>query len=141
MTKHIQTRLHKGTQNPKDWGNCWATCFACLMDLPSPEDVPQVQEHFTPDSFPQHAWDDLRDWLEVRGWKLWEITDPNIPPENDYYIASGPTVRGSLLHSVIYFNGKLFHDPHPEGLGITEVRDAFVLRRMEGFEAIAAGVE
>ncbi len=41
-------------------------------------------------------------------------------------LVSGPSPRG-YNHSVIYMNGELFHDPHPEGGGVTPQCVAFLM--------------
>lgn len=46
MKKLIQTRIHKGFNPPEDRGNCFPTVIACFMNLESPEDCIQIQEHY-----------------------------------------------------------------------------------------------
>ena len=45
--------------------------------------------------------------------------------ENDlkdsYYIVSGDAERG-FFHAVIYKNGNLAHDPHPQGKGLINTK-------------------
>ena len=91
-------------------GDCFATCVACLLDLPR-SDVPNFMEKPGPE-----WWVDLQDWLSTRG--LWceahsgkgsqgQITDN--PP--GYWIASGKSPRGAYHHAVIFHGNTLAHDP------------------------------
>lgn len=58
----------------------------------------------------------------------WLKENPNRP-----YIASGGSPRSSLItHVVIYQNGKMIHDPHPDGTGLTNIDSYTYLRNIEG---------
>lgn len=61
------------------------------------------------------------EWLE-RMFRLrlvrWDDHDVDYLPQ--FYIANGLSPRG-VYHSVIYSGGKLVHDPHPSGAGISAV--------------------
>lgn len=85
-------------------GNCGAACLATIFGL-SIEECPNLN---------YKNWeDDLSRWLESRG--LWALT---IMPTEDLFIYgfSMPAVKSKTidgLHSVVFFDNKLYHDPNP----------------------------
>lgn len=108
MNKLIQTRLKTESQR----GNCFATVIACFLDLNSPEDVIQIQEHF------EGEWIELLlNWLSERGWDIGTLQGHQ--HDGSFYLVSGKTIRESS-HVCIYQNGKLWHDPHPDQNGLIE---------------------
>jgi hypothetical protein len=111
MKKLIQTRLH----NPPQKGNCYPTVIACFMDLESSEDVIQIQEYYPKENEDTEWFLKLWDWLEDRGWGIKHI-DGHLY-DNSFYCVTGNSLRGNS-HICIYQNGKLFHDPHPDSIGL-----------------------
>lgn len=107
-------------------GNCQSACLAMLLGLPL-SGVPNWS-----------AMEELTDnqkyaaqlaWLRERGWMLLTLVPMQVvpwPPRHGFYIAGGPSPRG-FRHSVIYEAGKMWHDPHPDRGGISEVQDIDVL--------------
>jgi hypothetical protein len=97
-------------------GNCFAACVASLLGLVI-EDVPCFD-------VPGKMWLRLFDeWLRGRDLApiiLWP--KGGIIPSNVHYIAGGKGPRG-LPHSVIYLNGEMVHDPHPDRTGLLNVSD------------------
>lgn len=110
MRKLQQTRLHNP---PEVQGNCFPTVIACFLDSDSPEDVIQIQENYT-----ESDWNiKLYNWLEERGW-IWGVIDGHLY-DDSFYMVIGKTERfPNINHVCIYQNGKLYHDPHPEGNGL-----------------------
>ncbi len=102
-------------------GNCFATCVACLLEIPVPE-VP----NFCGGSNP--AWlDDAREFvanrsnfslLMILGSPTMEVVAAEL---ECYSIVGGPSPRGSFDHSVIFLGSRMVHDPHPDGTGIAGV--------------------
>lgn len=84
------------------------------MDLESPEDVLQVQELYDK----LEDWrGDLLEWLSLRGWEMGGLRG-HLETE-EFYLVSGISPRNkNIYHVCIYQNGKLWHDPHPDGTGI-----------------------
>lgn len=122
MRKLQQTRLHNP---PEIQGNCFPTVIACFLDLDSPEDVIQIQENYT-----ESDWNvKLYNWLEERGW-IWRAMDGHLY-DDSFYMVIGKTERfPNINHVCIYQNGKLYHDPHPEGNGlITEEIFETIIRK------------
>lgn len=113
-------RIMQTELGPK--GNCQSACLAMMLgcDL---EAVPNFNELYGHDA-DEYA-KQLQSWLMDRG--LWIITfipwqGVPWPPRHGYYIAGGTSAR-DLRHAVIYKDGRLWHDPHPDGIGIEEVTD------------------
>lgn len=121
-------------------GNCWSACIAMLLRLPLSE-VPNFNT--LPGDRPTRRAAQMR-FMHDHGWTLWTLWSPEVaatgadmvinkvehfgrvtrattlpwPPARGFYIASGLSARDSR-HSVIYKNGVLWHDPHPDRTGLT----------------------
>ena len=112
MLKQHQTNI-----DPSQ-GNCWATCFACLLHM-HPDDVPNF-------ILEDDWWDGTRRWLQATTG--FDIVEMNLGEDlseerlaylfDGYWIASGKSPRGDWDHSVIYHKGILAHDPHPDSTGL-----------------------
>lgn len=110
MKKLTQTRLHKPGETK---GNCWPTVVACIMDLDSPEDAFQVQELY--DSGYWH--EPFMNWIDEQGYDYKDI-DGHLYDDSLYFVTGTSPRFVDIKHIVIYKNGKLYHDPHPDGTGI-----------------------
>lgn len=100
-------------------GNCTQACIASILHIDL-EEVP---------FFPAAGkdWDrETQRWLAQKHGLLmvYIVVPPGnvIEIEGGYYIAGGPTVRG-IQHACVYYGSDLAHDPHPDGNGLTEVRN------------------
>ena len=101
-------------------GNCLEACAATIMDV----DLSVVA------------------WLGRRGWwgKLqrlcrlhgWQIDYFDGEPRSGIGIASGPTERGLLPHSVVWQDGQMVFDPHPLGAGLLRVEHWIAFKRTTG---------
>jgi len=99
-------------------GNCYAASIASLFEIPL-EEVP----NFCWDK----NWPNNRDeWLKERGFACisFEVTKESYSTwlfdltnrfKNVMHLAAVESPRGPWLHSVVFQNGKLIHDPHPDG--------------------------
>ena len=95
-------------------GNCYAAAIASLLEIPITE-VPNVETLFHIEG---QLWlDVMLKFLESKGYKL---QTKSVTEDGYYYIASGDSPRG-VKHSVIYFNGKMVHDPHPTREGLLSI--------------------
>ena len=122
MKKLIQTKLHNP---PEIIGNCFATVIACLLEIEI-EEVPAVEELFDTDQ----DWVNLmQKFVNEKGYLWLSISNKNEVEKDEFYIAIGPSPRG-VSHAVIYKNGELYHDPHPSGLGILEVKHLEYLEKL-----------
>lgn len=127
-----QTTFGKGT------GNCWVACVASITQMTLSE-LKDLQREYL---IYANAWyrqedggDDIT--LEERsgyvrelaklGWAEVYLERHGVPmfPVSTA-IASGPGPRG-CDHSVVYFSGKLEHDPHPDRAGLLEVESYSML--------------
>ena len=120
MIPLAQTKLHSDTQK----GNCFATCIASILELPI-EAVPAFEELF--ETYPTQWFGWCRRYLA--GWGIMPVQRDAHLSYDSYYIANGASPRSRegnlILHSVIYLNGKMAHDPHPSGDGILS-EDSFI---------------
>ena len=136
MNKVYQTKVSVFNSKGEHivYGNCYATCIACLLYLPITE-VPNLETLFDiPDDFHVEV---LEKWLNERGYKAIGvkasedvyhkegIMSMNEIKEwedrtDEYYIATGESPRG-LNHACVYIAGVLYHDPHPSGEGLLNV--------------------
>ena len=116
-------------------GNCFAACLACLLRLPV-GDVP----NFCGDNWePNGEWfrECIR-WLAPRGYTAiclkpedWMNEHPGLT-----VIAGGPGPRG-CDHCVLMRDGKLVHDPHPEGGGLMSVADVTLIVLLDGAVSVS----
>ena len=119
MKPVMQTKL----KPPK--GNCWAACVASVLELPL-EDTPDIefeQVDAAPDAPDVLAfWKRWREWLCCRnlGVQSMGLTEGH-PVPMGILIVTGRSPRGPWQHSVVYKDGELVHDPHPEGGGVLKV--------------------
>lgn len=105
------------------YGNCQSACLAMMLGIPL-ESVPAFSQ-IAQDTGDEKAFAAQAEWLRERGWGMLTVVKWQSlpwPPHQGYFIAGGPSPRGHR-HSVIYKDGELWHDPHPEGGGISEVQD------------------
>lgn len=109
-------------------GNCLQACLATVLGM-SLEEVPD----FVADVPADMVWtDSLRAWLHHKGFGLM-IADISNDCDMERLLpfgvclVGGKTSRGSVQHEVVYLNGKLWHDPYPEGNGLTQLCDMFLI--------------
>ena len=106
-------------------GNCFMTCVASILGKRI-EDVPNVETLFILGEF----------WLEVFNKWLWYhnleyvLINEDEWIDGEPYLANGMTERNTM-HSVIYLNGKLFHDPHPSNSGLVDVKYYSAIRDLK----------
>ena len=98
-------------------GNCFGACIASIFERRS-DQVPRFQDLPGDGSWFRMA----QEFVNSLGYKLGvvNVKDGESCPDG-YLIASGPSPRGKWGHSVIYFDGKMVHDPHPVGDGLLRV--------------------
>lgn len=134
-------RIDQTVLGPK--GNCFSACIAMLLGLPISE-VPNFCEAPGFDEDPGVAFMKMAHaWLSARGWGHITMDAPGMVFKRHYskgyVMAAGMTERG-MLHSVIYKDGELWHDPHPSHAGILEVQEVDLLFPLFPFTAQGAGV-
>lgn len=120
MLKHLQNQFGQN-------GNCWQTAVASVLEL-SLSEVPHFVE--ISDNGGEHWWVHTQRFLNERGLYIEPIDDHLY--EDELYFVSGPSPRGQeLSHVVIYQNGKMVHDPHPDGTGVLEEKYFEVIRKRD----------
>lgn len=121
MTPVKQTVLYSGDAIGN--GNCFAACLASLLDLPLWM-VPPFEQMFGRSDWRSR----VDEWLERMFGVVLEDQAPAEPiPPGEFYIANGKSPRG-VMHSVIYRDGALVHDPHFSDAGIASVEWVWRLR-------------
>lgn len=107
MIPVYQTLFSKNNRDKS--GDCLRACICSLLHL-TIEEVPHFIEHK-----PSSKWfNNMEEWLKKKGYKIQFDCEP---PKVEYYMVWGMSPRG-ILHSVIHSDGKLVHDPHPDGGGV-----------------------
>lgn len=115
-------------------GNCEGATIATLLGLDI-EDIPSFWDCCDKEN-PNTAENgviyqrNLNNFLEKYGYKMLNLGVNSDPSERDQqwvidiskhlgikHLVAGISPRGHM-HSVIYENGELWHDPHPEGGGV-----------------------
>lgn len=115
-------------------GNCEGATIATLLRLDI-EDIPSFWDGCDKEN-PNTAENgviyqrNLNNFLEKYGYKMLNLGVNSDPSERDQqwvidiskhlgikHLVAGISPRGHM-HSVIYENGELWHDPHPEGGGV-----------------------
>jgi hypothetical protein len=126
MTPVYQTIISNPSKNIH--GNCFPSCLASILDLPLNQ-VPAFQDMGTK-WFPA-LWAFLKEQAcEFHGTGKKEKVDTYTPGIDGYYIVNGASPRGFIRgHSVIYKAGKLVHDPYPDGGGLLEIWDFFMIEK------------
>lgn len=120
MTPVFQDKFYvAGVPEAKQRGNCWSAALASLLDLPLAA-VPNFVEIDVLGG--PNWWWHTDKYLGLLGYELkWG----NRNPPQGYYIMSGISPRSTedcvMYHAVIGREGKMVHDPHPDGQGLLNV--------------------
>lgn len=113
-------------------GNCQSACLSMLIGVPLAE-IPNFAAIAKGDG--NVFFHRQNDWLNARGWGLLTIVRHQAlpwPPKHGWYIAGGASPRGNR-HAVVFKDGALWHDPHPEHAGIGDVEDVDILYPLRPF--------
>jgi hypothetical protein len=113
-----------------DGGNCVAACYATLLGV-GIDEIPDLC-----DTGNQHAAEVamlaarglglVRVWLPRGGRTMEQALDGMMVSDGARYMMSGTSPRG-LGHRVIGMDGALYHDPHPHGGGVRDVRSVLFI--------------
>lgn len=95
--------------------NCMQACIASLFGIPI-EEAPVIRDD------PLTTWtQQVRDWAAKRGYGFVTIgcNEETFRAEFSagYLIVAGYSKRGRY-HAVVYKDGELWHDPHPDSSGV-----------------------
>jgi hypothetical protein len=107
-------------------GNCLQAVVASLLDL----DLDAVP-HFVGDHIDSAGelnwWVSLCSFLARHGYRITEGAVTAMTAGVDY-MAMGPSPRGNGLHHIVlYRDGAMIHDPHPDQTGLVEVASVWTL--------------
>lgn len=124
-------------------GNCFAACLASMVECDLAE-VPALTEADAGD-WDKSYWKRIGAWLDEIGWRFlyFQYAEPLKVTDALFWtpcelgpavIVSGPGPRRDddgepIVHSVIMKDGRLVHDPHPDGGGLKGVTSVNVLWR------------
>lgn len=104
-------------------GNCQSATIATILELKL-EDVPwfaevNLNDSLTDDEKSSKFWDDIDNFLALHNYEINTVdyTEELSKSLKGYYLVAGKTDRG-FMHSVVYKDHKLYHDPHPDGNGV-----------------------
>lgn len=110
-----QTKLHSKTQQ----GNCFQTSIASILDLEI-EEVPFFIDKG------EAWWLYFTNWLKDKGF--YTIVFNREMVFEGYYLVLGTSPRDpDINHQVIYKDGVLAHDPHPDNTGVLDIKECMVL--------------
>ena len=114
-------------------GDCFRACMASIFECDL-KDIPDFmgdgEKHFN---------ERISKWGKDNGVLILDATieDPNSDEYEDLYlIAMGKSPRGHCNHAVIYKNGKMVHDPHPERLGLKGKPEKFVFIALRDYSLL-----
>ena len=119
-------------------GNCMAACVASIMELDI-EDIPAWEDMGNDGSWGESYYS----FLESHGYEtdgmanregytesaLWDFVLDQCPGVDGYFIVGGDSPRIARGHAVIYCNREMIHDPHPSGMGVSVVREVYLIQR------------
>lgn len=114
MIPVYQTEFYGGYEEGKERGNCWQAALASVLELPL-EAVPHfvaIDENHGGPNWLHYTIN----WLWYRGYQYQSMYRHLYT--NEYYLVMGESPRGNFHHVVVYKNGKMVHDPHPDGGGV-----------------------
>ena len=121
-----------------DQGNCMQACVASIFELPL-DKVPNFMFK-GPDSY----YKKLDDWCEKSGLICLDVNIKHLSVIKDcYVIVYGESPRDrNYNHAVIYYNGKMIHDPNPDKKGIVgkpECLSVFIIKDPSNYSKIIKG--
>lgn len=110
-----QTKLH---DPPNQHGNCLRACYASVLEIPI-DSIPEFEEMDEKSWWPAEL-----KWANTLGLQL--ICFDGEYHFEGYYFLAGKSPRGDFNHIVVYENGQMVHDPHPDGTGIESVDNTYI---------------
>lgn len=112
-------------------GNCFSAVLASLLELPL-KAVPNFVEIDVMGG--PNWWWLFHKYIEAF-WDSRKIINirPGSPPINQYYAVGGLSARATESHPIhhicVYLNGKMVHDPHPEGGGLLTEQSGWYIKQ------------
>ncbi len=135
MRPVTQTSFYDPDAPPdKQRGNCLTAVVASLLELPI-DAVPNfVQDHVDHDADEWNWWTRLHRFIGEHGHEMhylrskWGPTESVFPEPvpGEPYTVSGISPRDPRIHHiVIYRDGEMVHDPHPDRTGLATIDDQY----------------
>jgi len=132
MIPVMQTKMH---DPPHSFGNCMWASIASITDIPLDE-FPEIfdvdGDSITADG---KTWGTAmrqtldRYGFEYMGCQPYERACELSSGVDGYFVVGGESPRGGCGHAVVFKNGKMVHDPHPDGTGINTIEEAYMIER------------
>lgn len=119
--------------DPKRQGNCVSACVATFLGLPLSE-VPHFIEHGEAINTSEGTEDRSAWWAMTVGFMaghagLWPVfldrLEDALPHETLFVAGKG---KRGVLHQVLYRDGELWHDPHPDRSGVVAIEEILAWR-------------
>lgn len=133
FTPVTQTLFYEPDAPPdRQRGNCFTAVTASLMHLPI-EAVPNFVQEDVNSGGERNWWYSWWEWVHAHGAHvalLRDETQPGstypLPEPGEPYTVSGISPRDPRVHHiVIYVDGTMVHDPHPDRTGIVTPVDSY----------------
>lgn len=115
-------------------GNCFRACLASMLEIPNIDDIPAFEQ------MSNETWFQVfYKWLVSVGYQFHGTGHPDGKKEfeyegiDGYYMAVGKSPREYVKagHGVVYKQGKLVHDPHPNNEGILTFDSFYMIEKIE----------
>lgn len=104
-------------------GDCFAACVASILEL-GIDEVPNFCGLYSAETWEDH----FDEWLEERGLYAVSVNIGEEFPSWDFFWIVGGYMAGSRIkHSVVWRNDEMAHDPLPNGAGLDEKLQGYVL--------------
>ena len=110
-----------------DTGNCGEACIASILEI-GLKDIPMLHNPENPQDGHDYC-KNLREFLSKFGLSYMDVSmqegcDPKDFFKDCWVIVSGPSPRATEdwhRHAVVWKNGEIVHDPHPQGGGLKKI--------------------
>lgn len=108
-------------------GNCGEACVASILEIEL-SDIPMLHNQDDPEDGATYCRN-LRKFLSKFGMSFIDVSmvedcDPMDFFKDCWVVASGKSPRATedwQKHAVVWRNGEIVHDPHPNGSGLDEI--------------------
>lgn len=119
--------IYDATAEPdKQRGNCLSAVVASLLELPI-EDVPNFVQNHVDTGGERDWWNELHAFIDQHDHQMCYLRASSggtfpAPEPDEYYTVTGKSPRDpAIYHIVIYQNGHMVFDPHPDRTGLTTI--------------------
>jgi hypothetical protein len=127
------TRMH---DPGKVYGNCMMTCYANVLGY-DVDMCPRIEMLFESKKPKGFWWNCVLLWWEFHWYELKHVTSHAQAmklADGGYYFAIGKSPRYEGKHEVIFLDGEMVFDPHPDDTGILTLDSFEVPLRIKEFK-------